>query len=230
MEDVRRAFELQNVDIKYEDGTVALRNVNLIVNYGEMVFLTGASGAGKTSVIRAVESSGYVSGGRVLFWGKDRMSMTGIEKRALYHALGVVYQDFKLIKHQSVLSNVMLPLRWVPAEKQQANRKSMQDRAKAAIKQVGLSGMEHKLAGLLSGGEQQRVAIARVLAKGCRMIVADEPTGNLDKENAQKMIALLSELASRGYAVLVTTHELGFVGSDSHYVVDKGTIHKVKTK
>lgn len=220
------ACELKHVDVTYEDGTIALKNVNLDIHYGELVYLTGESGAGKTSVIRAIESSEYVSSGEVLFWGKNRSGMTGVEKRILYNELGIVYQDFKLIKHQSVLSNVMLPLRWASSDRTLVHKRSMQDRAKEAIRQVGLSGMEYKLAGLLSGGEQQRVAIARALVKGSQMIIADEPTGNLDKENAERIISMFEDLANKGVAVLVTTHNLDFVGSNKHFVVFEHTVHR----
>lgn len=220
------ACKLEDVDVTYEDGTTALNKVNLQLDFGELVYLTGESGAGKTSVIRAIESEQYISSGIVLFGGKNRKTMTQAEKRSLYNELGVVYQDFKLIKHQSILSNVMLPLRWatVPV----SNKKSMQDQAKDAIKKVGLDGMEYKLAGLLSGGEQQRVAIARALAKGSKMIIADEPTGNLDKKNAENIMSLFENLAKQGVAVLVTTHDLSLVGSNKHYIVAGQSVKKVK--
>lgn len=220
------ACRMENVDVTYEDGTTALNRVNLDLKYGELVYLTGESGAGKTSVIRAIESEQYVSSGNVFFGEKNRGTMTRTEKRVLYNELGVVYQDFKLIKHRSVLFNVMLPLRWTSAP--QSGKKSMQDRAKEAIEKVGLSGMENKLAGLLSGGEQQRVAIARALAKGSKMIIADEPTGNLDRKNAENIVSLFEDLAGRGVAVLVTTHDLSLVGANKHYMVSDRSVKKVK--
>lgn len=223
---MKSAYELRDVTIAYDDGTKVLEHICLSVDYGELVYLTGESGAGKTSVIRTVESSGVRASGTVLFWGKDRRLMTAVEKRAISRELGVVYQDFKLIRHQSVLENVMLPLRW--SRNVESSRKMMRERAKKAIRDVGLEGLEFKPAGLLSGGEKQRVAIARVLAKGSGMILADEPTGNLDRENAFRVISILERLAKEGLAVMITTHDLSLIRDHKHYKIEGKTVVRIQ--
>lgn len=191
------------------------------VDFGELVFLTGESGSGKTSIINVVAGIKRATAGEVLVRGRSISSMNAFELRVLRHHVGVVYQNLRLLPHQTVIENVILPLRFnkfVGREREMALQ---------ALEQVGIPHLADKAVSVLSGGEQQRVAIARAVASGAEIIIADEPTGNLDDENSRNVIAVLEKLVKAGMAVVVTTHDLSLIGSHKHYVLRDGVVDEL---
>ncbi|MBU4566725.1 MAG: ATP-binding cassette domain-containing protein [Desulfarculus sp.] len=180
----------------------ALKGVNLQVGPGEFVYLTGPSGAGKTTLLRLLYGAELPSKGRVVVGGTDLGRLAPRHLPLLRRRLGLVFQDFRLMPRRSVYENVALSL-----EVAGTDRRIVERRVEEVLEQVKLSGLAKVPADTLSGGEQQRVALARALAPGPDLILADEPTGNLDPENALAMMRLLVGDYVGGATVLVATHD-----------------------
>jgi len=187
---------------QYDRDSSALGDVTLHIDRGEFCFLTGPSGAGKTTFLKLVFREELPSQGQILVGGRNVTAIPDRQIPELRRSIGVVFQDFKLLKRKTVLENVAFVLRIlaVPAKEQKR-------RAFAALKAVGLHPRMHAYPMQLSGGEQQRVAIARALINDPMLLLADEPTGNLDPEMAQEIMRLFEEVNSRGTTVLVATHD-----------------------
>lgn len=179
-----------------------LRGVNVAVDPGEFVFLTGPSGVGKTTFLRLLYAAERPTSGEV--WVNDmRVDDLPLHKLPyLRRTMGVIFQDFKLLKRKSVLENITFVLRFHGIPPREAHR-----RAYLTLKRLGLQHRQSALPDALSGGEQQRVAIARALAYQPRLILADEPTGNLDAELAAELMSLLCDINYQGATVLVATHD-----------------------
>jgi cell division transport system ATP-binding protein len=186
----------------YDRESMALSDVTLSVGKGEFCFLTGPSGAGKTTFLKLVFREELPSQGQILVGGRNVTAIPDGQIPELRRSIGVVFQDFKLLKRKTILENVAFVLRilGVPAREQKR-------RAFAALKSVGLHHKMHAYPLQLSGGEQQRVAIARALINEPMLILADEPTGNLDPEMAAEIMRLFLEVNARGTTVLVATHD-----------------------
>ncbi len=193
---------LFHVSKSYGAGSFALRDVSIEIKKGEMVFLTGPSGAGKTTLLNLLFAAERPSEGQILVLGRNvtRLGDRGIP--ALRRRVGVVFQDFKLIPQRSVEENVGLALRVVGASRREARSKVF-----AMLKRVGLQHRRFHSPASLSGGEQQRVALARALVNDPALLLADEPTGNLDAELSLEIMDLVASAASRGTTVLVATHD-----------------------
>ena len=187
---------------QYDRESSALADVTLHVKKGEFCFLTGPSGAGKTTFLKLVFREEIPSAGQILVAGRNVTAIPEAQIPELRRRVGVVFQDFKLLKRRTVLENVAFVLRilGVPAKEQKR-------RAFAALKAVGLHHKLHAFPLQLSGGEQQRVAIARALINEPMLLLADEPTGNLDPEMASEIMKLFEEVNARGTTVLVATHD-----------------------
>ncbi|MCC6642329.1 MAG: cell division ATP-binding protein FtsE [Deltaproteobacteria bacterium] len=198
---------LRHVSKSYRAGTYALRDVSFEVGKGELVFLTGASGAGKTTLLRMLFAGERPSTGEVRVLGHDVARLRRRTIPALRRRVGVVFQDFELLPRMNVEENVRLALdvRGVPGREARA-------RVFSALKQVGLHQWRHQDPRSLSGGEQQRVAIARALVGEPSLLLADEPTGNLDPALTIEIMDLIASVAARGTAVIVATHDLALVG------------------
>jgi cell division transport system ATP-binding protein len=184
----------------------ALLDVNLAVEKGEFVFLTGPSGAGKSTLLKLIFCAERAQRGQILVNGRNIVRIRDGAVPFLRRNIGVVFQDFKLLPPASVFENVALALEVLGMPARDVRRK-----VAAVLKSVGLS---HKLdapAQRLSGGEQQRVAIARALVNDPAILLADEPTGNLDDERTEDIMALLSDAHARGTTVLVATHDRGLL-------------------
>jgi cell division transport system ATP-binding protein len=191
-----------HVSKQYDRESSALADVTLHVEKGEFCFLTGPSGAGKTTFLKLVFREELPTQGQILVGGRNVTAIPAAQIPDLRRSIGVVFQDFKLLKRKTILENVAFVLRILSVPKSERRR-----RAFAALKSVGL---HHKLNAYplqLSGGEQQRVAIARALINEPILLLADEPTGNLDPEMAHEIMALFQEVNSRGTTVLVATHD-----------------------
>jgi cell division transport system ATP-binding protein len=181
---------------------MALSDVTLSVGKGEFCFLTGPSGAGKTTFLKLVFREELPSQGQILVGGRNVTAIPDGQIPELRRAIGVVFQDFKLLKRKTILENVAFVLRILGVPTREQKR-----RAFAALKAVGLHHKMHAYPLQLSGGEQQRVAIARALMNEPMLLLADEPTGNLDPEMAQEIMRLFLEVNARGTTVLVATHD-----------------------
>jgi cell division transport system ATP-binding protein len=191
-----------HVTKQYDRESSALTDVTLQIERGEFCFLTGPSGAGKTTFLKLVFREELPSQGQILVGGRNITAIPARQIPELRRSIGVVFQDFKLLKRKTILENVAFVLRilGIPAKEQKR-------RAFAALKSVGLHHKMHAYPLQLSGGEQQRVAIARALINEPILLLADEPTGNLDPDMAQEIMSLFQEVNSRGTTVLVATHD-----------------------
>jgi cell division transport system ATP-binding protein len=203
-----------HVSKRYEGDSVALSDVSLEVRTGEFCFLTGPSGAGKTTFLKLVFREELPSEGQILVGGRNVVAMPETQIPGLRREIGVVFQDFKLIKRKTILENVAFVLRilGVPPKEQRM-------RAYAALRSVGLQDKLHAFPLQLSGGEQQRVAVARALINEPELLLADEPSGNLDPEMAQQIMQLFEAARSRGTTVLVATHDREMIQRMGHRVI-----------
>jgi cell division transport system ATP-binding protein len=206
-------IETQNLSKAYGAGFYALRNLTLTIGKGEFVFLTGASGAGKTTLFRLLLLQERPTEGDVVVAGRNLARLAPAEVQTYRRTVGFVFQDFKLIPTKTVFDNVSFALRVLGVPIDQQRRRTYQ-----VLKWVGL---QHRLQAFppeLSGGEQQRIAIARALVNDPQLILADEPTGNLDPDLSIEIMKLFRDINMRGTTVLVATHNpelIRFVGKRS---------------
>jgi cell division transport system ATP-binding protein len=201
------AVRTYHVSKSYIAGSFALRDLTLEVKKGEFVFLTGSSGAGKTTLLKLLFAAERPDEGQILVLGRNiaRLRESGIP--ALRRRIGVVFQDYKLLNLLTIEDNVAIALEVAGAPRREARA-----RAFRMLKQVGLQHRRYHHPLSLSGGEQQRVAIARALVNEPEILLADEPTGNLDPELTLEIMDLIAEASTRGTTVMVATHDLGLVG------------------
>ena len=194
---------LENVYKKYgrEDPVPALGRVSLKVKAGEFVFVTGRSGSGKTTLIRLLTRELKADQGEVRVLDQDLNKLRRSGVSALRRRLGIVFQDFRLLKDRTVYENVALALRAMGTPGNQ-----IPGRVEEVLQEVGLSDKKEAMPGQLSGGEQQKAALARALSGHPEIILADEPTGNLDQDSAREIMALLYKVYREGTTVLVVTH------------------------
>ena len=195
-------IRLDNVSLSYGAGGNVLDNLALDIPQGAFRFLTGPSGAGKTSLLKLIFLAHRPSRGRVLLMGEDTGALPRRRLAVLRRQIGVVFQDFRLIEHLSVYDNVTLPLRITGQ-----NAAQWHDNAIELLNWVGLGDRLDALPATLSGGEQQRAAIARAVITRPQIIIADEPTGNVDPEMGHRLLRLLAELNKMGTTVLIATHD-----------------------
>ena len=207
--------QMKNVRKVYESSkTIALDDVSLTVNDGEFVFLVGPSGSGKTTIMKLITGEVRPTSGSVIVNDFDMATIKRRKLPKMRRTLGVVFQDYRLIENMNVYDNVAFAMRVVGA----ANSE-IKTRVPYILELVGLEGREKRMPGELSGGEQQRVAIARALVNSPRMIVADEPTGNLDPVRSLELMLLLEKINEMGTTVVVVTHEKELVNALSKRVI-----------
>lgn len=193
----------------------ALKDINLHINKGEFVFLTGPSGAGKTTLFRLLAAYDRPSSGHVQVAGYELTKIKAKEIPFFRRRIGVVYQDFRLLKDRTVYENIALPLE-IRGEK----ASYIDQRVREMIDHVGLTYKRNAYPEQLSGGEQQRVAIARALVHQPGVLIADEPTGNLDPDLSEDIMDLLDKVNAQGTTVFVATHDLAMVSRRSKRVVE----------
>jgi cell division transport system ATP-binding protein len=210
-----------HVHKQYDRESMALSDVTLSVGRGEFCFLTGPSGAGKTTFLKLVFREELPSQGQILVGGRNVTAIPDGQIPELRRSIGVVFQDFKLLKRKTILENVAFVLRILGTPPREQKR-----RAFAALKAVGLHHKMHAYPLQLSGGEQQRVAIARALINEPMLLLADEPTGNLDPEMAQEIMRLFLDVNARGTTVLVATHDREMIQRTGKRVIalDRGRV------
>ena len=207
-------IEFRNVSKTYSNGTHALDGVNLTVDKGEFVFIVGASGAGKSTFLKLIMHEETPTSGAIIV---NDMHLEKLKRRKvpyLRRTMGIVFQDFRLIGKMTVYDNVAFAMRCIGKK-----NKTIKKRVPYILDLVGLKDKAHNKPSELSGGEQQRVSLARALVNNPAMIIADEPTGNIDPEMSYEIIELLSEINKRGTTVLVVTHEHELVESFNKRVV-----------
>ena len=200
------AIRMFHVSKSYLAGTFALRDVSIELAKGEFVFLTGPSGAGKTSLLRLIFGAERPSEGQIVVLGRNIARLGESAVPPLRRRIGVVFQDFKLLPRRTVEENVALALQVTGTPPRETRA-----RVFAILKQLGLQHRRYHHPLSLSGGEQQRVAIARALVNEPQILLADEPTGNLDPELTVEIMDLIASAALRGTTVVVATHELEIV-------------------
>jgi len=198
-----RAMKLSK---RYPGGTTALEDFDLEVGRGEFVFITGASGAGKTTLLRLILRQELPSSGQVLVNGRNVGALPASKVPDLRKSIGVVFQDFKLIQRKTALENVAYVLNVAGLPRGEQRRRAFQ-----VLRSVGLHHRLSVLPPALSGGEQQRVAIARAVVNEPTLLMADEPTGNLDPDLAVEIMRLFREINARGTTVVVATHDRDLV-------------------
>jgi cell division transport system ATP-binding protein len=195
-------IQLFHVTKEYPGEPPALSDVTLDVEKGEFVFLTGPSGAGKSTLLKLIFCAEAPTSGQILLFGKNVARVTAAEVPYVRRNIGVVFQDFKLLPDRTIAENVALPL-----EVRAMPEKELRRRVKGLLRSVGLEHRADKFPPSLSGGEQQRVAVARALAADPALLLADEPTGNLDAERTLEVMELLANANARGTTVLIATHD-----------------------
>lgn len=199
-------IEFRNVSKVYNNGTEALHNINLTVEKGEFVFIVGSSGAGKSTFLKLITCEEHPNEGQVIIDGED---VSHIKQRRIPYVrrkMGLVFQDFRLIDHMTVYDNVAFAMRVVGA-----SPKTIKKRVPYILSLVGLQHKAKHYPHEMSGGERQRVGLARALVNNPSMIIADEPTGNIDPALSFEIVDLLSEINRRGTTVLMVTHEHSLV-------------------
>jgi cell division transport system ATP-binding protein len=195
-------IQLHNVSLAYQQDASALNNINLKIGKGEFVFLTGPSGAGKTSLLRLLYGALAPNRGQVLIDGQNITRMTSSQIPLLRRSIGVVFQDFKLLQNRTVFENVAITLEVLGWGRGDIGKKTMH-----MLKQMGIESKYNLITQRLSGGEQQRVALARALVNDPKILLADEPTGNLDDANKNQILTIFKDANIRGTTVVVATHD-----------------------
>ncbi len=203
-----------DVHKEYDSGTKALKGVNLRIDDGEFVFLVGPSGSGKSTIIKLITAEIALTEGRLMVNGYNLNNISPRQVPYMRRTLGIIFQDFRLIEKKTVHENLSFAMRAIGASNRELRR-----RIPYVLQLVGLEQKADRYPGQLSGGEQQRVAIARALVNNPSMIIADEPTGNLDPQRSLEIMMLLERINELGTTVLVVTHEKALVNRFTKRVV-----------
>ena len=207
-------IRLTDIHKEYQNGTKALKGVSLQIDDGEFVFLVGPSGSGKSTIIKLITAEIEATRGKLMVNGYNLRDISEKQITLMRRTIGVVFQDFRLIEKKTVYENIEVAMRAVGA-----TTREIQRRIPYVLDLVGLMGKGGRLPTQLSGGEQQRVAIARALANNPSVIIADEPTGNLDPARSLEIMSLLEKINDMGTTILVVTHERELVNRFGKRVV-----------
>lgn len=214
-------IEINNVVKKYENGALAVNDISLNIEKGEFVFIVGSSGSGKSTLMKMLLKEVEPTSGTIMIDGKDISKVTRKQIPFLRRKMGVVFQDFRLLPGKTVYENVAFAMQIV-----EASPKSIRRSVPAVLAMVGLNRKARCYPNQLSGGEQQRVALARAIVNRPPILLADEPTGNLDPETAWEIMGLLNEINDRGTTVVIATHAKEIVDEMQKRVItlNKGSL------
>lgn len=208
-------IEFDGVCKRYADGKWALQNINFVLADGEMMFLTGHSGAGKSTFLKLIHAQEFANAGKVMVNDKNVGQLRKRHIPFLRREIGVIFQSPHLLNDCTVFDNVALPLVIAGYRHQEIAR-----RVRAALGKVGLSAYANKFPEALSGGEQQRVGIARAVVNKPPLLIADEPTGNLDPDLSADIMQLFAEFNQVGVSVMIASHDLALISSMSYRVLE----------
>lgn len=214
-------IELKKVTKKYSNGTTAIRNLSITINQGEFVYVVGPSGAGKSTFIKLMYREEKATKGTLNVCGYDLLTIKNKNIPLLRREIGIVFQDYKLLSQKTVYENVAYAMQVIGKKPREVKKRVMEV--------LDLVGLKHKVRVFpdeLSGGEQQRVAIARAIVNTPKVLIADEPTGNLDPENSWEIMELLERINGQGTTVLMATHNSTIVNKLRHrvLVIENGRI------
>ena len=207
-------IEFRGVSKTYHTGTHALDDVNIRINSGEFVFIVGSSGAGKSTFMKLIMREEKANTGKITVNGFDLMRMRRSQVPMLRRTMGIVFQDFRLIPNMNVFDNVAFAMHVGGASGREVRKVDTN-----ALSKVGLGHKARSMPNELSGGEQQRVGLARALVNNPKLIIADEPTGNVDPNMSYEIVSLLTEINRRGTTILMVTHDHNLVRDFRHRVI-----------
>ena len=220
-QNVKPIIEFRGVSKTYQTGTHALDDVNIKINNGEFVFVVGSSGAGKSTFMKLIMREEKANTGKITVNGFDLTKMKRKDVPMLRRTMGIVFQDFRLIPTMNVFDNVAFAMRVVGAD-----GRDIRKEVSKALAKVGLGHKARSMPNQLSGGEQQRVGLARAVVNSPHLIIADEPTGNVDPNMSYEIVSLLTEINRKGTTILMVTHDHNLVRDFQHRVImlDSGKI------
>ncbi len=207
-------IEFRGVSKTYQTGTHALEDVNIKINNGEFVFVVGSSGAGKSTFMKLIMREEKANTGKIIVNGFELTSLKRKNVPLLRRTMGIVFQDFRLIPNMNVFDNVAFAMHVVGA-----SSKDIRKEVSKALSKVGLGHKARSMPSQLSGGEQQRVGLARALVNSPDLIIADEPTGNVDPNMSYEIVSLLTEINKKGTTILMVTHDHNLVRDFNHRVI-----------
>ncbi len=208
-------IRFEDVSKVYPNGTVALEHINLHVKKGEFVFVVGSSGSGKSTFLKSITREETPTSGKIFIADEDISKLPKTKVPFLRRKMGIVFQDFRLIKNMNVFDNVAFAMRATGA-----SEKEIKNRVPYILALVGLACKEKSMPTQLSGGEQQRVGLSRALVNNPKLIIADEPTGNIDPRMSYEILELLNEINKMGTTILMVTHEQELVRKFGKRVVE----------
>ena len=211
---VKPIIEFRGVSKTYQTGTHALDDVNIKINNGEFVFVVGSSGAGKSTFMKLIMREEKANTGKIVVNGFDLTTMKRKDVPMLRRTMGIVFQDFRRIPNMTVFDNVAFAMHVVGAD-----GRDIRKEVSKALAKVGLGHKARALPNQLSGGEQQRVGLARALVNSPDLIIADEPTGNVDPNMSYEIVSLLTEINKKGTTILMVTHDHNLVRDFQHRVI-----------
>lgn len=216
-------IEFDNVSKSFGKDSIALDEVSFVIDQGSFVFLVGETGAGKTTIFRLIIKDYIPTKGKIIVGGADLAKLPKGKIPDLRRMVSVIFQDLKLLMDRTVLENVMLPLQFTGVSDKDAKTK-----AEEYLIQVGLNGQQNKFPLQLSGGERQRVAIARALVFNPMVILADEPTGNLDLKTSYQILELLESINKNGTTIFMATHNEKLIEKTPHrtLILSNGKINE----
>ena len=203
-----------DVSKRYQNGVEALKHLSFRIEEGEFVFLMGSSGAGKSTLIKLILMEEHPTSGKIYMHGKNLANIKHAHIQRYRRSIGVFFQDFRLLEKKNVFQNVAFAMEITGASKAE-----IQEKVDITLELMGLTSKRKEYPSHLSGGEQQRVALARAIVNGPDVLIADEPTGNLDPENSQEIMDLLMKINSYGTTVLVATHEQSMANQSGKRII-----------
>ncbi|MDR0846830.1 MAG: cell division ATP-binding protein FtsE [Lactobacillales bacterium] len=207
-------IEMRNVIKKYSNGTTAIRNISVKIDQGEFVYVVGPSGAGKSTFIKLMYREEVATGGILKVGKYDLLKIKNADVPYMRRQVGVVFQDYKLLPNKTVYENVAYAMEVIGRKKREIKKR--------VLEVLDLVGLKHKMRSFpneLSGGEQQRISIARAIVNSPKVLIADEPTGNLDPENSWVIMDFIERINASGTTIVMATHNREIVDTNKHRVI-----------